>query len=183
MRFLTALIIAALILGAVGWSQHALTNRVRFDVTREAHSHEKSTNDGEPRWSYRIELTTTFDAVDDPFALRSSDVAKSARLILRYSGSDLLRRESDLHRGDSILTEPIDLPGEEVELFVQATPSPQEALKACGLRVRLILEDGAVCHDQTVWTDGGGLSLAATINVSLKPVLAQLDRGLGDSSK
>ena len=77
------------------------------------------------------------------------------------------------------MVESVSLAGTSTQLFIQASPSGQEADKPCGVRVRVVRADGAICDDQTIWSEGGGALLAQTVDVSLEPVLERLDRGLG----
>ncbi len=180
MRFLAALALAAVILGGVGFSQHMLTQRVRFDVTREAHGHGEAQPESGKGWGYRVELTSTFDAAADPFAVRVDAADDVPRLLVRHAGQELLRLSQDWHRGQMVAIPSVALEGRHAELFVQASPSAAEAAQSCGVRVRVIREDGALCDDQTIWTEGGGAVLAQAVRVSLDPVLERLDRGLGE---
>jgi hypothetical protein len=177
-RFVAALAIAAAILGAVGWSQFALTRSVKIDVAREAHGHKSDGVRESAPLNYRLELTPTFDAAVDPFAVRAGPEDDAPRLLVRYAGADLLRSSDDLRRGEPVVLESVELRGALAELFVQASPSEEDARRACGLRVRLIREDGIECDDQTVWADAG-TPLSVALRVKLTPTLARLDRGLG----
>jgi len=178
-RFLAALAIAAAILGAVGRAQRVLTQRVRFDVTRDAHDHHHEEPQAGETWHYRIELTPTFEAASDPFAIRTDAAEGVPRLLVRHAGQDLLRLARDWSRGQVVVVESVSLAGTSTQLFIQASPSGQEADKPCGVRVRVVRADGAICDDQTIWSEGGGALLAQTVDVSLEPVLERLDRGLG----
>ncbi len=182
MRFLAALLIAAVILGAVAVSQHRLTHRVQFDVTREADGHGHDESEAGESWLYRIELTPTFDAVTDPFAVRLAAEDEVPRLLVRHAGQDLLRLTRDLHRGEIVALESVALKGDDAELLIQASPSGADAVRSCGLRVRVIREDGVQCDDQTVWSEGGGSAVVQAVRVSLAPILEQLDRGLGEGA-
>ena len=181
MRFLAALSIAAVILGAVAFSQHRLTHRVQFDVTREADGHGHDESEAGASWRYRLEFTPTFDAVTDPFAVRLAAEDEVPRLLVRHAGQDLLRVTRDLHRGEIVALEAVPLKGGDAELLIQASPSSAEAARSCGLRVRVIREDGVLCDDQTLWSEGGAAVVQA-VWVSLAPILEQLDRGLGEGA-
>jgi len=179
-RFLAALLIAAAILGTVGISQHMLTRRVRFDVTRDAHGHAPV----EPSafQHYRLEFTPTFDAVTDPFAVRLDASEEAPRLLVQYAGEALIRLDRDWRRGEVVALDSATFAGTDAELVVQASPSGDDSTRSCGLRVRVIREDGVLCDDQTLWTEGGGAALLQSVMVSLEPILEQLDRGLGEGA-
>lgn len=182
MRFLAALLIAALILGSVGISQHMLTRRVHFDVTRDADGHGNAPAESDSTWRYRLEFTPTFDAAVDPFAVRLDAADESPRLLVRYAGEALVRLERDWRRGEVEALDSVAFSGTDAELLVQASPSEAESVRSCGLRVRVLREDGVLCDDQTLWTEGGGAALVHTVSINLEPILEQLDRGLGEGA-
>ena len=179
-RFLSTALIGVVLLGSVAVCQWALTGTTHFDMTREAHGHAGGLGhlDGAP--VFRIELTTTFDAGDDPFAVKLDDAVETDRILMKAGETIVLERKEDVLRGEAVSVADIPLSGETVELFIQAVPSGDEGLRACGIRVRVFTAEGSLCDDQTVWSEGGGAVVAQALTVQLTPRLASGDRGLGE---
>lgn len=179
MRFLSALAIAALLLGSVAWCQFALTRHIDFNVAREVHGPggEHADHAGEHR--YRLDVTTSFNAAHDPFALRTDDGAKTVRLRIKHGESVLKEVAEDIARGTTLSADDLAFSAEQVRLFVEATPEVSEAIQPCALRLRLYRDDGALCHDETLWSEGGGAQVVGSVTCGLEPILASVDRGLG----
>ena len=68
--------------------------------------------------------------------------------------------------------------GDNVSLYVEAVPGPDDAQRPCPLRVELA-RDGEWCDSATLWSDGNGARLSGEVTLRLSPALATLDRGLG----
>jgi hypothetical protein len=182
MRFLFALLIAVALLGAVAWTQRALTRQVRFDVTRDVDGHAPAAGAGAAH-TYRVDVMPAFDAVRDPFAVSVDQEAETPRLVIRQAGAVLLQRTEDMARGETVSIDGLALAGKRVELFVEAVPSEDDARFPCALRLRVFRDDGALCDDVTLWSAGGGLPVSGTIVGNLEPDRAFLDRGLGGDVK
>jgi hypothetical protein len=178
MRFLAAGLLAALLLGSVAWCQYAFTRRVAVDVTRAAHGHGRAET-AEAGHTYRLELTLSFAATRDPFALRTAPDGDAPRLCVRYAGAVLLEHTADIPRDEGVTLDGLALQGDAATFFVQATPAPDDARHPCALRVRLWRDDGALCDDKTVWSEGGGARVAGSVTCGLDPRPAPVDRGLG----
>ena len=182
MRFLATLLIAAVILGAVGWAQFAMTHNIHVDVSRNVDHHGGDVGALSDAADYAIEITPTFDADRDPFAVQLTTDAVAPLLVVRCAGKVVLQRDRDVKRGVVIKVGPVTLAGDTAELFIEASPAEDESVQACGLRLKVLRQDGALCEDRTIWTEGQGASLSQTVQVSLKPQLQRLNRGGGDSS-
>ena len=179
MRFLATILIAASLLGAVAWCQFSLTREVRVDVTRGAEGHGGHAHRPDSDGIFRLEITPTFSAGDDPFAVRLDPAAATPRVQVRHGDRLVLNHTADVRRHERIVVEDVTFPGDRVELFVQATPAPADARHTCALRLRLFTADGAMCDDVTLWSEGGGQNVAGTVTLGLHPRLRTLDRGLG----
>jgi len=181
MRFLASIAIAVVLLGGVAWCQQMMTRQIDFDITRSAHSH-AGNEDESSKHSYRLEIVPSFAGQSDPFALRTGEDADTARLSVRHGGRTLLDRSKDFDRGEKITVPKLDFAGEELELHIEATPSIDAAQNPCALRVRLYRDDGALCDEATLWTEGGGAIVSSSVVLSLSPQRESVDRGLGERS-
>jgi hypothetical protein len=175
-RFLATLLIAVAILGAVGWAQFSMTHGIHIDPNRNVEHHgDDAAMAGDA--FYSIEITPTFDAAKDPFAVQLTADSVEPILVVRCGGRVLLQRSQDVQRGVVIAVGPVKLPGDSAELSVDVSPAGDESLRACGLRLKVVRGDGALCDDQTLWTEGQGGVLSQTVQLSLKPRLQRLNRG------
>lgn len=177
MRFIAVILIAAVLLGAVAWCQYAFTRHVTVDITREAHGHAE-VHDKPYSDLYRMEVTPSFDAGADPFALQVDDAPAAARLALRGPVGIILEHRADIRRGETITVDEVKLGGLQAEVYVEAVPSPDDAARPCAVRLRVFNDAGAECDDTTIWSEGDGHVVAGTVHVRLVPRLESVDRGL-----
>jgi hypothetical protein len=180
MRFVAVMLICAGLLGSVAWCQFMLTREVRVDITREANGHAEHAPAESAGGVFRLELTPTFNAADDPFAVRTDPSQATSRLRVSRGDTVVLDHTRDLRRHESIVAGDLAFTGQEVELFVRATPAADEAAHSCAVRLRLFNSQGALCDDVTLWSQGGGRAVAGTVTLRLEPRLESLDRGLGE---
>ena len=175
-RFLSTFLVALALLGSVALCQYGLTRAVDVELTREVHEH-GGAEAAEAHDRYRLVLNPTFDVRDDPFAL-DAGASGEVRLLVRAGTRELVRWTDDVVRGQAIEVDDVELSGDTIELFVEATPAGGQASEPLALRVRL-LQDGVVYADETLWTPGGGVPLSQRLNLILKAQHGSLDRGLG----
>lgn len=105
--------------------------------------------------TYGIELTTSFDAQADPFALRTSDADVPAALLVRLGNREILRKAEGIQAGTPIRIEPI--PGLVTganELHIQATPPVADTTQRHLVHV-LLLRDGMPSGETFLWSEGG----------------------------
>jgi hypothetical protein len=109
---------------------------------------------------FAVEITLTFDAGPDEFAL---DVSDAPSLFVQLRGHDLLRRSDPIEAGSQINVESVDgiVVGAN-EFFVQATPQDTTANVARAVRVR-ILRDGQPLADDTLWAEPGDVVQGAVV--------------------
>jgi hypothetical protein len=100
---------------------------------------------------FQVELTLTFDAGPDEFALDQSD---APALLVQLRGRDVLRRREPLAAGEQIVVDVTGLVAGRNEFFVQATPRDVGASLARAVRVR-VLRDDVPLADQTLWSEPG----------------------------
>lgn len=115
---------------------------------------------------YRIQLTPTFGATPDPFALRLDENAASAALVVRLNGEEIYRATDRLGAGAVVEVSPV--PGLRVgenELYIEAAPPMDEAGQAHALRVE-VFRDEAPLVDETIWS-APGVRLAAPLRVTI----------------
>lgn len=105
--------------------------------------------------TYGIELTTSFDAVADPFALRSSDTDAPVALSVRLGNREILRKAEGIQAGIPIRLEPV--PGLVTganEIHIQATPPVADTAQRHMVHV-LLLRDGIAAGETFLWSEGG----------------------------
>lgn len=116
---------------------------------------------------YLLEVTPTFGAEPDPFALQDDGQAP-ATLLVRLGGQDIYRGEQPLARAEVLRIEQVSgLVEGKNELYFEASPPFEEAHLSHALRVRL-LRDGVEQLDQTLWADAGG-KVSGTVIFTLEP--------------
>ena len=101
---------------------------------------------------FDVEVTLTFEAGPDPFALSATD-APSLSVLL--AGTELLRETDTIESGKRQTIQ--DVQGLEVgtnEFLVQANPADTSGDLSRALRVR-ILRDLIPVADQTIWSEPG----------------------------
>ena len=117
--------------------------------------------------SYALEITTTFAAEPDPFALRREGEEELAALLVRLGNKEILRINDRLEAGTPIRLEPmLGLVEGTNEIYLEASPPLEEAGKSHAIRVH-VQRDGQSIADQTFWSSPGG-KVANTMRFELK---------------
>lgn len=108
-----------------------------------------------------LEITPTFTAEPDPFALQTGTTEPPAALILRMNGRELSRITDKIESGKALRIEPKDaaVTGTN-ELFLEASPPSEQSEQSHALRVR-VYRDGLLLADQTLWSEPGGKVLGS----------------------
>ncbi len=103
---------------------------------------------------FAIELTTTFDSEDDPFAIETE---KAPSAVVRLNGRTIELPAAGLHRGAVVRIQDIQgvLNGYN-ELYVQASPPIAESGREHGLRVKFYAEKRLLV-DHTAWSSHGAV--------------------------
>jgi hypothetical protein len=111
---------------------------------------------------YRLELTPTFAAAPDPFALQLDASAARPALVVKLNGEEILRRTDAVTAGEVIVIETLPpVRTGENEIFVEAAPPGDAALQSHALRVR-VARGAQTVADDTLWTEPGA-SLSAGV--------------------
>lgn len=114
---------------------------------------------------YSIEVTTSFDAVADPFALRIEGSDEANALLVRVNGKDVLRVADRVSRGTTIRIENARgiLAGRN-ELYVEAAPPPGVSEHGHSALVKVV-RDGTSVLERTIRSqDGAKLSAAVAFD-------------------
>ncbi len=104
---------------------------------------------------YDVELTLTFDAQPDPFALVSDDSEAPPVVTVRLNDRNVAEMREGLPPGTPWVQTNID--GVVVganELYIEAIPPVEQTDVRHAVRLR-ILQDNEVLADRTFWSDGG----------------------------
>ena len=109
---------------------------------------------------FSVEVTLTFDAGPDAFALNLSDAPS---VLVQLRGTDLLRRQDAVAAGDQLLIEDVSgiVTGNN-EFFVQVTPRDLTSPVARAVRVR-VLRDEMALADETLWSEPGEVVRGAVV--------------------
>lgn len=115
---------------------------------------------------FALEVTTSFAAEPDPFALRLDDAQQAAAVLVRLNGKDVLRRTGRLDSGTPLRVEPIaGIVTGRNEFYVEANPPTDQPTQAHAVRVR-VLRDGESVAERTLWSENGA-RIAATFELSV----------------
>jgi antitoxin (DNA-binding transcriptional repressor) of toxin-antitoxin stability system len=103
---------------------------------------------------YSLEITLTFDAGPDPFALAASD---QTCLEVLFRGQTLLRRVERVSAGEKVVITPIeDIVAGKNEFVFKASPADSRPEMAYAARVRLLRDDAPIA-EQSLWSESGGI--------------------------
>jgi hypothetical protein len=106
---------------------------------------------------YSLEITLSFDAGPDEFALSADD---QPSVLVKFRDSELLKLTDRIPAGEPIVIERVEGivagPGAagRNEFYVAATPAESGANVSRALRVR-VLRDGEPVADQSLWSEPG----------------------------
>ncbi len=126
----------------------------------------------EAQGSYTLEVTPSFAAETDPFALTTDTSASPAALRVLVNGQVALERESEVAGGQPIRVD--DVPGlieGGNEFYVEANPPLSEGSRSHAVRVR-ILCDGEALAEHSLWSEEGG-RIAATFRLAIEAAASQ----------
>lgn len=102
---------------------------------------------------FAVDLTVSFDAGPDEFALDVTEDAPS--LVLKMNGKEIVKRSGNVSASESpIRVEAIEgINMGANEFYIQASPTDLASAGNC-VRVR-VLRDNAVVADETIWAASG----------------------------
>ncbi|MCP4190739.1 MAG: hypothetical protein GY768_08930 [Planctomycetaceae bacterium] len=104
--------------------------------------------------NFQFEITMTFAAGADPFAL---DVSDAPSLLVSFRGVDLLREMKEIEAGQTLRIENIAGVASGInEFFVRASPRDVSSHVARAVRIR-ILRDGNPIVEESLWAEPGEL--------------------------
>ena len=145
MRILAVIAVWVVILGGV-----SLYMSSRPEVTKAVAVAPKGIGGGEP---FRLEVTPTFAAEADPFALEGE--AGETAFVVWLNGREVLRGPEKPQAGMIVVLEPVEglIKGVN-ELYVEASPPVGFGGESHGVRLRL-LNSGVAVADETFWSEDG----------------------------
>ncbi len=115
---------------------------------------------------FRLEVTPSFEAQPDPFALITEEGERPAALRVSLNGSEVVRLDETVAGGGAIVVEPVPgLVEGRNEFFIEANPPVEHADKSHAVRVRLT-QDGKPLADRTFWSEPG-IRLTASFEADL----------------
>ena len=100
--------------------------------------------------SYNLEVTLTFDAAADAFALQDA-----TSLLVTFRGYAILKKTEPVIAGESLKVEDVaGIVEGRNEFFLQATPSDTGGASQHAARVRILQAENVVA-EQTMWSPAG----------------------------
>jgi len=124
-----------------------------------------------PQERFAAELTLTFSAEADPFALNVDEAEAPAAVLVRFNGQQVLRITERLVAGDPVEIDP--LPGAVIgdnELFLEANPPVAQGNQAHAVRVRITRDDVPIV-EKTFWSEPG-TRLSVRFPFEIRPPVA-----------
>jgi len=115
-----------------------------------------------------LEITPSFRAEPDPFALRDDTERTASALTIRVNGKEALRVTDRTEPGRVIRVEPV--PGlirGENEIYLEVNPPLSAGTGSHAVRVR-VLQDGRKLQDRTFWSEPGS-RIVETFRVKTVP--------------
>lgn len=106
---------------------------------------------------FDVELSLTFDAGPDAFALDANEMAPS--LLVQLNGKEILRRTGPVNEAECpiVVSEVPNVTVGRNELYIEATPAETASVAGpVALRVR-ILNQGRVVADESLWSEFNSL--------------------------
>lgn len=141
----------------------------------EARTFEQAEADG----VFALEITPSFDAEPDPFALNVDDSTDSAALQVRLAGDEVFRGGDSVIAGRPILVRPIEgLTLGKNEFYLEASPPMDDGGRSHAVRVR-VFRDDRVFFERTFWSEPGG-RVAATFVADLEAETVEGNERDGD---
>jgi hypothetical protein len=135
---------------------------LRFSGARDVVAPTQYIPPEEATGAFAVELTLSFEAVADDFALEPQS------LLLKLDGKELLRRADNVPADVPLLLE--DVQGVHVgsnEFLIEVAPNSQAS---SAVRIR-ILRDHQVVAEQTIWA-AAGEALSDTLALQIAPLKA-----------
>jgi hypothetical protein len=143
MRPLSALLLAAIVLGSVA---------IFFRLQGETNAPAAAPNLQSAAGQFDIEITLTFDAGPDDFALSASDAPS---ITVEFRGNELLRRTDTVAAGSALLIEDVaGITVGENSIYVRCSPKDLDQVVSRAIRVRVFC-DGVEVAEQTLWSTPG----------------------------
>lgn len=119
--------------------------------------------------SVTIEVTATFSAEKDPFALDVPGGSESSPLILRLGDLTLIENADALKPGIPFIAGPLkSLKAGSRELYIEASPPIENGARHHALRIR-IFGQGRLIAEKTFWAEPGG-KITGVLPFNLKAV-------------
>lgn len=116
--------------------------------------------------NYTLEVTPTFSAAPDPFALQVDEAKPAAALVVRLDTTELLRLSDTVEKGKTLRVEKIQgLVEGENEIFLQASPPTGEGRSFVQLR---LLRDETPVAEEVFWSEGG-LQVTGSLRYTIRP--------------
>lgn len=128
--------------------------------------------------AYALEITPSFAAEPDPFALRADRETEAPAVVLMVNGKEVLRIVQRIEPGIPIRVEPVPgLVQGDNEFSIEANPPLTATRMAHAVRVRL-LHDERTIAERSFWSEPGSrIAETFQINVIAEPRVGEHNRG------
>ncbi len=132
-----------------------------------------------PAGTHAVELESTFEAVPDPFGLKTSANTESVALLVKLNGKEILRRTSTVEAGRTIRIDPLSgvIAGTN-EIYLEAYPAIDATVPAHAMRIR-VLQGGRAVADASFWSQRGS-RIAGSFQFKIAEPSSSEDHAHGD---
>lgn len=125
---------------------------------------------------YRLDITSTFTAKTDPFALNIEGDDSSSAVVIQLGGHDIFKTNETIEAGRAITITPLpDLKVGKNEFYIEISPPLDQAQQAQAVRIRLFQDDRLI-QQKSFWSEPGE-RLVGTFTVAIAEQPAQENSG------
>jgi hypothetical protein len=159
------ILLAPLLIWIIGMGSISLYMRER-EVALPQPSNEIRTQQSS-QGSFALDITLSFTAETDTFAVRPDKDDKPATLLVRANGEEILRRDGEVPAGIPVSIEQVKKLFEGVnELYVESSTPSGQADQAHAIRVR-VFRDGKELTERTFWSQPS-MKVSAAFSIDLR---------------
>jgi hypothetical protein len=115
---------------------------------------------------YRLDLTSTFTAQEDPFALNVDQTESTSAVVIQLGGQDIFPKNKTIEAGKVLNVRDLpDLVLGRNEFYIEVNPPTDQAQKAQAVRLRFFQGD-QLMQQKSFWSEPGE-RLAGTFTVTI----------------
>ena len=117
--------------------------------------------------TFTLEITPSFTAEPDPFALLLDEKIKPPALVVKLNGTEVVRKTDRVGAGKPLRVEAIaGMVTGANEFYVEASPPADQIGRASAVRVRVLRDDEPIA-ERTLWSEPG-MRIATTFQLTIQ---------------